>query len=205
MKIYLYIKTHNSTGLKYFGKTIQLNVEKYKGSGTVWLNHIKKHGYNVSTEIIACFEDIEKCKEFAYDFSIKNDIVNSSEWANLEIERIEGYGNFKNKEVLEKARETRRKNQTSIEFDKTLSKLGRKKVIENKLGYLNPKNQMKGVEKALTEDARKKRVEKLKEIKHQQGESNSQFGTHWITNGVSNKKIKNDKNIPTGWRLGRVV
>ena len=63
-------------------------------------------GYNVSTEIIACFEDIEKCKEFAYDFSIKNDIVNSSEWANLEIERIEGYGNFKNKEVLEKARET---------------------------------------------------------------------------------------------------
>ena len=106
MKIYLYIKTHNLTGLKYFGKTIQLNVEKYRGSGTVWLNHIKKHGYNVSTEIIACFEDIEKCKEFAYDFSIKNDIVNSSEWANLEIERIEGYGNFKNKEVLEKARET---------------------------------------------------------------------------------------------------
>ena len=205
MKIYLYIKTHNSTGLKYFGKTIQLNVEKYRGSGTVWLNHIKKHGYNVSTEIIACFEDIEKCKEFAYDFSIKNDIVNSSEWANLEIERIEGYGNFKNKEVLEKARETRRKNQTSIEFDKTISKLGRKKVIENKLGYLNPKNQMKGVEKALTEDARKKRLEKLKEIKHQQGERNNQFGTHWITDGVSNKKIKNNENIPIGWRLGRVV
>ena len=205
MKIYLYIKTHNLTGLKYFGKTTQLNVEKYRGSGTVWMNHIRKHGYDVSTEIIACFEDIEKCKEFAYDFSIKNDIVNSSEWANLEIERIEGYGNFKNKEVLEKARETRRKNQTSIEFDKTLSKLGVKKVIENKLGYLNPKNQMKGVEKALTEDARKKRLEKLKEIKHQQGERNSQFGTHWITNGVSNKKIKNDKNIPIGWRLGRVV
>ena len=70
---------------------------------------------------------------------------------------------------------------------------------------MNPKNQMKGVEKALTEDARKKRLEKLKEIKHQQGERNSQFGTHWITDGVSNKKIKNDKNIPIGWRLGRVV
>ena len=38
--MYLYVKTHNKSGLKYLGKTIQ-NPFKYKGSGTYWLRHIK--------------------------------------------------------------------------------------------------------------------------------------------------------------------
>jgi transposase len=50
--IYLYVKTHNKTGLKYLGKTTSKDPHKYKGSGTYWLSHIKKHGYDVSTEII---------------------------------------------------------------------------------------------------------------------------------------------------------
>lgn len=34
---------------------------------------------------------------------------------------------------------------------------------------------------------------------------NSQFGTHWITNGVANKKWHPDKGaIPEGWYLGRI-
>ena len=40
---YLYIKQHALTGKLYFGKTVQ-NPEVYKGSGTHWTNHIKKHG-----------------------------------------------------------------------------------------------------------------------------------------------------------------
>ena len=43
---HLYIKTHNITGLKYFGKTIG-NPYSYKGSGTYWNNHLKKHGNNI--------------------------------------------------------------------------------------------------------------------------------------------------------------
>jgi len=35
------------------------------------------------------------------------------------------------------------------------------------------------------------------------GNKNSQFGTMWITNGIENKKIKNDSNIPEGWYKGR--
>ena len=38
---YLYIK-ESPKGLKYLGKTEQ-NPETYLGSGTRWLNHIKKH------------------------------------------------------------------------------------------------------------------------------------------------------------------
>ena len=35
------------------------------------------------------------------------------------------------------------------------------------------------------------------------GETNSQFGTCWITNEIENKKIKKGSEIPVGWRLGR--
>jgi len=38
---------------------------------------------------------------------------------------------------------------------------------------------------------------------HQKGEGNSQYGTMWITNGVKNKKIKKNDQIPIGWMPGR--
>jgi hypothetical protein len=81
-KTYLYIKTHNITGLKYFGKTTK-DPYKYKGSGIYWTKHIKKYGYDVITEIIGIFEDRYECETIAISFSKSNDIVNSNLWANL--------------------------------------------------------------------------------------------------------------------------
>ena len=43
---YLYLKTHNKTGLKYLGYT-KNDPMKYKGSGKYWSNHIKIHGNDV--------------------------------------------------------------------------------------------------------------------------------------------------------------
>ncbi len=83
MKIYLYIKTHNVTGLKYFGKTTNKDPIKYKGSGKYWKQHIKKHGNNVSTEIYGCFDNEELCMEAALQFSKNNNIISSDLWANL--------------------------------------------------------------------------------------------------------------------------
>lgn len=92
MKItYLYIKTHKQTGLKYFGKTTQDPI-KYQGSGTYWKRHLKIHGYDVTTEILGFYDNEKECKECAIKFSVENDIVNSKEWANLKIEKIEGGG-----------------------------------------------------------------------------------------------------------------
>lgn len=81
--IYLYVKTHNKTGLKYFGKTTKKDPYKYKGSGIYWKKHLQKHGVDFSTEIIGCFEDEEECKKVALEFSEKYNIVESEEWANL--------------------------------------------------------------------------------------------------------------------------
>ena len=90
--IYLYIKTHNTTGLKYFGKTTKTDYHKYKGSGTYWLKHIKKHGYDVTTELVGVF-NTDDVRDYAVKFSIDNNIVESKEWANLEIETgLDGRG-----------------------------------------------------------------------------------------------------------------
>ena len=37
------------------------------------------------------------------------------------------------------------------------------------------------------------------------GEKNGRFGTHWITNGIENKIVKQEENIPNGWKNGRTI
>lgn len=80
--IHLYIKTHNTTGLKYFGKTTR-DPYSYSGSGKYWKKHLKKHGDNVTTEIVGSFPSKEECESFALQFSIENNIIESGQWANL--------------------------------------------------------------------------------------------------------------------------
>lgn len=80
--IYLYIKQHTVTGLKYFGRTIK-NPFVYKGSGVYWRRHIKKHGdQHVVTLEVYGFDTQEQCTEFALKFSNQHNIVESKEWAN---------------------------------------------------------------------------------------------------------------------------
>lgn len=88
--IYLYIKTHNKTGLKYFGKTTRKDPYSYLGSGKVWKRHLRKYGNDVTTEILNMYDDKEKCLRDAIKFSIDNNIVESKEWANLKIETLDG-------------------------------------------------------------------------------------------------------------------
>jgi hypothetical protein len=80
--IYLYVKTHLKTGLKYFGKTTK-DPQKYTGSGKYWKTHLKKNGNLVETKIIGTFDNEKECQSFALNFSKENDIVKSKEWANL--------------------------------------------------------------------------------------------------------------------------
>jgi len=88
----LYIKTHNKTGLKYFGKTTSSDPHKYKGSGSYWLNHLKIHSNDVRTDIVGLFESKDECVSTAIKFSIDNNIVNATDstgkkiWANQIIE-----------------------------------------------------------------------------------------------------------------------
>lgn len=87
--MYLYVKTHNITGLKYLGKT-KGDPFKYKGSGVKWTHHIRKHGYNVNTIILLATEDTNELKETGLFFSRLWNIVLSDEWANLTEEEGQG-------------------------------------------------------------------------------------------------------------------
>lgn len=59
------------------------------------------------------------------------------------------------------------------------------------------------VSAALSEDSRQKRLDSFKRIDHQKGESNSQYGTMWVTNGDVNKKVKKTDPLPEGYYPGR--
>jgi hypothetical protein len=83
---WLIIKQHNITGLKYFCKTIRKNPIAYKGSGLYWVRHLKSHGNDVTTVWSQLFTDIDLLVETAISLSISHDIVNSNNWANLQIE-----------------------------------------------------------------------------------------------------------------------
>ena len=100
MTIYLYVKTHRKTGLKYLGKT-KNDPFKYKGSGVYWLNHIKKHGYDVNTEIIKECVSKEEVKEFGIFYSKLWNIVESNEWANLKEESGDGFSEDDVKRIWE--------------------------------------------------------------------------------------------------------
>lgn len=88
--IYLYLKTHNKTGLKYLGKTSEKDPHSYSGSGTVWLRHLKKHGYDYTTEILMSSEDNHEIAKAGIYFSELWDIVNSEKFANLMMEQGQG-------------------------------------------------------------------------------------------------------------------
>ena len=106
---YLYHKRHLVTGLNYFGKTVR-DPYKYKGSGIHWKRHLAVHGEKIETVQVWAFENLEECKQFAVDFSEKNNIVNSTDWANCVIENgIDGQSpGFKNPKLSEYNRQNPR-------------------------------------------------------------------------------------------------
>jgi len=88
---YLYLKTHNQTGFKYLGRTVQ-DPYKYKGSGTLWLRHIDKHGYDVTTQILKECSNLDEVAEWGNYYSKLWNIVESKEYANLMAENGDGRG-----------------------------------------------------------------------------------------------------------------
>lgn len=180
---YLYIKTHNQTGLKYFGKTSNKNPHKYPGSGTHWVNHLNKHGNDVITEVYGYYTDKDLCMKAAIEFSEENNIVESKDWANLRIEMLDGGDTSQTegyKRYQPKIKEQRKKckwwnngvHQTFTEFPPDKSYIRGRLTFNNvgaKLGALIQK-------------------EKL-----------------WITDGIKEMMIRKDATIPEGYRPGRLI
>ena len=81
MTIYLYVKTHNKTGLKYLGKTSK-DPYTYPGSGVDWKAHLKEYGIDHSTEIIKECNSNQELSEWGRYYSKLWNVAESNEWAN---------------------------------------------------------------------------------------------------------------------------
>lgn len=122
---WLYIKQHTITKLKYFGKTIQ-DPHIYQGSGVYWTNHLKKHGYAVTTTWCQLFDNEQSLIEYALNFSKSNNIVESKEWANLMLENGKTGGTI---QITDK---------------------GRQKISDSKKGKARPQNVVDALSKPKT-------------------------------------------------------
>lgn len=89
---YLYIKSHNKTGLKYLGKTKQTNPDVYRGSGKDWVAHLREHGNDVTTTILKECSSNDEIREWGIYYSNLWNVVESSEWANNIPETGGGFG-----------------------------------------------------------------------------------------------------------------
>lgn len=90
MNIYLYVKTHNKTGLKYLGKTTAKDPHKYPGSGKYWKTHLATHGVNYTTEIIKECHSVKELKKWGLYYSNLWNVIESDAWANLKEEQGDG-------------------------------------------------------------------------------------------------------------------
>jgi len=136
---YLYIKTCNHCGKKYFGKTTHNDPYKYKGSGKIWTRHLKKHKCSYSTEIIGFYENKLDLVAEALVFSAIYNIVESNEWFNLIDENgLDGGATFNGKKHTEESKQKMRikkpnfipwnKNKKNVYNKETLKKMSDAKI-----------------------------------------------------------------------------
>ena len=156
MTIYsLYIKIHKKTGLKYFGYTKQ-NPHLYPGSGTDWKIHLKKHGYEVHTEVLLQTTDKAEIVSWGILYSSKWNIVSAQDdfgnkiWANKIPETGSGAGRkigsimrSESKELI-RAKAIGRKQSNECVEKRRLKMLGKTVWNKGKSGYKLPQCANKG-------------------------------------------------------------
>ena len=190
--IYLYLKTHNKTGLKYLGKTVQ-DPYVYQGSGKIWKYHIKKHGYDVTTEILLETNDEVELRDIGMYYSDMWNIVESPAFANLKSEEGDGGAMVWSKESKEK-------------LSKTLT--GRKKAnTENMTKSWKDadirKRRIDGIKKNFEDvDFKKKHNERLRKNSDYKQTSKTMSKLKWFNDGIKN--CRKQETPGNGWIEGRI-
>ena len=201
MKVYLYIKVHNVTGLKYFGRTVQ-EPFAYKGSGKYWRNHLKAHGNDVTTTIFGTYEDSDpQLKTIALEFSKVNEIVNSEDWANYieEDGQHSGGALFKGHKHTEENRKA---------FAKQLTEVGqgtrfKKGQQAHNLGVEHNDNT-----KAKMKEAWKTRPADKPEVRAKKTKALTDYAGRWVNDGIKAKYVKGtdvETYLAKGYVFGRKI
>jgi hypothetical protein len=208
---YLYKTTCLITGRYYIGMHSTSNMEDgYMGSGKRLRYSIRKYGAeNHIKEILGFFDSRESLVE-AEKKTVNSDLMQDKNCMNLKEGGTGGLSNSKHRnsfilagiknfnnsydERNKKIFEIRNNPETLKEYGKKVSK-GLLKYYETNFNAFKNKKHSENTK------------QKISELKKGTGikETNSQYGTMWITNGTENKKIKKEDVIPEGWYKGRKI
>jgi hypothetical protein len=201
---FIYKTTNLLSGRYYIGahSTDDLD-DGYLGSGNRLRRAIKKHGKeNFSREILEFCESREDLYERECEI-VNLDEIAKEECINLTVGGFGGsgpgeLGNKRFKELLETDEEFR------VSFSNKMRNTGLTRVKNGDILFGGKSFNWNG--KNLSEETKKKLSEAKKG--KGKGESNSQYGTCWITNGEEVKKIKKEE-LPQyeseGWQSGRKI
>jgi len=165
--------------------------DNYLGSGTIINRSIKKYGAEKHIREIIEFLDNQKDLQKRESEIVNEKLLKDPKCMNL---KIGGKGGFS----LDQQYINGINGHKKMEWLRENNEIWAKEYILSRIKNLPDWNGKKHNKKT-----KEKLVSKFKEIKHQQGNKNSQFGTKWITNGKESKKIKKDIEIPSGWKKGR--
>jgi hypothetical protein len=210
----IYKITNQINGKFYIGshKTKNLN-DGYMGSGKYLKYAKEKYGItNFTKEILFIFDTPEQM--YAKESEIVNEEFLATE--NTYNLKVGGFGGFdyinanpekylteKRLSALMPQSERLRRYKEKLDNDPKFreEQAGRMKIAREKWSRKYPQGVWLGRKHSKETLAKLKNSAKGKGL----GEKNSQFGTMWITDGIKNKKIKKDKLVPEGWKLGRVL
>lgn len=188
MTIYLYVKTHLKTGMKYLGKT-ENDPFVYKGSGKKWKSHINKHGNDVWTNVIFQSDSKKEIRAKGILFSEKWNVVISKEWANLKTEEGDG-GPWKHSEETLKIMSEKASGEKNSMFGAERTDEWKKQHSEfMKIRFSEPANNPM-FQRKHTKDAK----EKMK----------VNVGKHWYNDGKTSILCFSSE-IPEGFVKGRLL
>lgn len=214
----IYKITNQIDGKFYIGshKTKDLD-DNYMGSGKYLKRAQEKYGIeNFKKEILFVFETAEEM--YAKEAELVNeDFIATENTYNLKIGGFGGFdylndpSRFENKThskdharmMSTKGTEKSQKILSALRLDEEWLAAHNKSLTEGLQRYYKNGGKSGFLGKNHTQEFKQKMSSLMSE--KQSGQKNSQFGSMWITNGSSNKKIKKNDSIPEGWYRGRVI
>lgn len=218
---YFYKITNNINGHFYYGVHNTNNLEDgYMGSGARLHYAYKKYGVENFTKEILKFFDTSK-EAFEYEAEVVTDKLISQE----ECYNIELGGKYFNNEGLIHVKDVNGNIYVVSVNDPRYISGELTHLMKNKILCKDKNNKCYWIEKNdprylsgelklfwINNHHKKESLDKMKctmkNINHQQGKKNSQYGTCWITKNNENKKIKKEdllKYISDGWKQGRYI
>jgi hypothetical protein len=208
----IYKTTNKINGKYYIGmhKTKDLN-DDYIGSGKILQRAIKKHGEeNFKKEILFIFsseqEMIDKEVELITEDEIKNPMcynLSVGGWGGNKITDPNHHTHsFDHYQMMGlKASENAKK---FPERAKKKSELITKS-LERRVASGEFKNRRRHPFAGKSHSDETKEKMRQAKINRCWRENNSQFGSFWITDGLNNKKLKANEEIPEHWYKGRTI